>query len=228
MDDATARRQQDERLQIAIREAESLLSRMSINTYGAFLGRTEQQAVSFARESLPALLQAARRGVELSRNSGALAGGSQGAQGEAVYAVAEDGVSESGHQLYTIHSQRVPNADNWKLFQHPAERAAVPDGWRATIQEAIDCIADVAHFKGNLAVGTYRHIGSKLSALLTAAPQPPEGARAVPDGMTLVPSRFVELVRAAHGATHPRAAPQLIADAIEELATPTLAGKKGA
>ena len=62
-------------------------------------------------------------------------------------------------------------------------------------------------------------------ALLTAAPQPPEGARVVPDGMTLVPSRFVELVHAAHRATHPRAAPQLIADAIEELTALTLAGK---
>ena len=107
-----------------------------------------------------------------------------------------------------------------------AEREAVPDGCRATIQEAIDCIADVGQSKGKLSVGTYRHIGSKLSALLTAVPHPPEGARVVPDGMTLVPSRFVELVRAAHRATHPRAAPQLIADAIEELTAPTLAEKE--
>jgi len=34
----------------------------------------------------------------------------------AVYAVVHDGVSDSGHQLYTIHEDRVPNADNWKLF----------------------------------------------------------------------------------------------------------------
>ncbi|NII53540.1 hypothetical protein [Luteibacter sp. SG786] len=41
----------------------------------------------------------------------------------AVYAVAADGVSDSGHQLYTIHQKRVPNADNWKLFvSQPSEQ----------------------------------------------------------------------------------------------------------
>lgn len=49
------------RLQIAIRDADALLSRLRVNTYGSFLGRTEAEALKFARESLPTLLAAARR-----------------------------------------------------------------------------------------------------------------------------------------------------------------------
>lgn len=49
-----------ERLQSAIRDADALLSRLRVNTYGSFLGRTEKEALNFARESLPTLLRAAK------------------------------------------------------------------------------------------------------------------------------------------------------------------------
>ena len=64
----------------------------------------------------------------------------------------------------------------WDAAKANAERARVPDAWRETIQEAIDCIADVERFKGNLKIGVYRHIGEKLNTLLAAAPSQPEDA----------------------------------------------------
>lgn len=50
-----------------------------------------------------------------------------------IYAVAADGVSESGDQLYTIHDEPVPMADNWRLVAsaiQPAQAHVAETNWR--------------------------------------------------------------------------------------------------
>ena len=123
---------------------------------------------------------------------------SQGAQGEAVFRYpkkplprAHGYLDKSGVEWAAYDTTQMEAYARQAVAENTrhAERAAVPDGWRETIQEAIDCIADVAQFKGSLKIGIYRHIGGKLRALLTAAPQPPEGAGVVDDDETLRVSR---------------------------------------
>lgn len=178
---------------------------------------------------------------------------SQRAQGEAVYAVAEDGVSDSGHQLYTIHDQRVPNADNWKLYQDPAERAAGPaelaaeytrgrkDGWEAAEQKYLGERAAepegssmearltawlTKEMPAGTVIGDPAWWAKRIAGrvhLFTADPQPPEGARVV------WPDDVMSLLRECAlylECNDPKAPP--LKRVQDLLAAPTLAEKEGA
>jgi hypothetical protein len=58
--------------------------------------------------------------------------------GKAVYAVPADGVSPSGHQLYTIHDEPVAMADNWKLLDSEQSAQTGVDGVASEGSQAPD------------------------------------------------------------------------------------------
>lgn len=100
---------------------------------------------------------------------------SHGAQGEAVVFNA-DGPAPDGFVLQVVSNRRIP--DGTKLYTHPAERAAVPD----VVFQNLAQIADGGELSRSDMQDMACEAYNLLRRALTAAPQPPEGARVDSDG----------------------------------------------
>lgn len=130
-------------------------------------------------------------------------------------------------------------------YSHPAERAAVPDEWvkgRFTYTDLFNAIGKAVEWKENKTLGI--SVKAFEDAMLTAAPQPPEGARVV-DGedeepMQVARRQFADYFTknypgpdtvifdpAWHAPRIFRAAVHAIEIAYGSLASTTLAGKEG-
>lgn len=134
------------------------------------------------------------QGVQSSGNSGELANVQQGAQGEALTDEAmraewrEAGGAIHGPNVETV---TMPEANYFKLRRtFAAERAAAPNGWedlliavREVLSQSEPTREVLRHFP------TYRdrhaHVLNAVRDALTAAPQPPEGARVVDGWQTI-------------------------------------------
>ena len=140
-----------------------------------------------------------------------------------------DGSKTADHIIDAVNElvQRQPQGAQGKAI--PSHWAAISDDGEIVVGYPTDDgnAGEVARTECNQYINDALVNDRALLHLVALYTHPAERT-AVPEGMVLVPQRFVDLVQAASRATHPRAVPQLIEDAIEELATPTLAGKEKA
>ena len=124
----------------------------------------------------------ARAGVEATRLS-------QGAQGEAVApAQLADYIIGNFELIGRSIDERMRDdliavlGAAKKLYTHPPERAAVPDGWKITRTDDVIFPVRIAGPEGHVWHPEGGSPAARLAlALLTAATQPPEGARVVDD-----------------------------------------------